>query len=743
MGDFDGDGKDDIVTAITRINGPSNGLTWYWMRSTGSAFEDRGIINQSYGIATDQFYVADIDGDQKDDIVTATARVNGNSTLTWYWMRSTGQVLEDRGIISQSYGVVGDAFYPADFDGDGKDDLLMATARINGNSTLTWYWMRSTGSVIEDRGVISQAYGVVGDAFYPADFDADGRDDLITATPRINGNNTLTWYWMRSTGSVIEDRGVISQAYGVVGDRFYRADVDGDGRDDMVTGTTRVTGTSNGLTWYWMRSTGTTIEDRGVISQSYGIDNDLIFSADFDGDGDGDMVLATTRFHPETSVMTWYWMRNEGTAFVYAGIISQAYGVASDSFFIADFDGDGKDDLLTATPRINGNNTLTWYWMQSTGTAIADRGVISQSYGVVGDAFYVADFDGDGKDDVVTATPRINGNTTLTWYWMQSTGSAIADRGMISQSYGVVGDAFYVADFDGDGKDDLLTAITRVNGLANPLTWYWMQSTGSAIADRGVISAGYGYRDDQFLVGDFNGDTRADLVRASARQNGDTTLQWSVVSANAQYALEPLPSSTWHPRYGKAGDTLLVGNYRAGTSIARAADDIAVLRKIDGAYIWWVLYADYGVRQPLAPTTSSMLTSPTALLTITIPVAAVTQTTNLHYTELGTSLLFSAGTAAAGPLFQLETIDGAGVAGPQLQQPITLSFTYLDDAVSTVVEPTIRLYRWTGNTWIDAASGPYTYDPAHNRVVVSTNDLGQFRFFSQQPYHVAIPVILK
>ncbi|MBM7846528.1 FG-GAP repeat domain-containing protein [Herpetosiphon giganteus] len=342
----------------------------------------------------------------------------------------------DGGIWSAPSGAGSDQIYRGDIDGDKRDDLLVATSRINGATQgLTWYWLRNTGSTFIYAGTVSSSYGRASDTFYVGDIDGDGKDDLLTATARVSGNTTLTWYWLRSTGAGFEDRGIINQFYGSIGDQFFVADVDGDGKDDLLTGTTRLTGTSTGLTWYWLRSTGTTMEDRGIISQAYGIENDLIYSADFDGDGDDDMILASTRFHPETTHMTWYWMRNDGTSFAYAGILQDAYGIASDRFYVADFDGDGKDDLLTATPRINGNTTLTWYWLRSTGTSFEDRGVMSQAYGGSADQFYVADFDGDGKDDLLTATTRVNGSANpLTWYWLRSTGTSFEDRGVMSQA---------------------------------------------------------------------------------------------------------------------------------------------------------------------------------------------------------------------------------------------------------------------------------------------------------------------
>ena len=96
------------------------------------------------------------------------------------------------------YGVFGDRFQPADFDGDGIGDLT-----IWRQSDGTWWWMRSSDNVINVAH-----WGTDGDTPVPADYDGDGKTDLAIWRGGfywINGsqNGVSVFNWGLSTDTPV------------------------------------------------------------------------------------------------------------------------------------------------------------------------------------------------------------------------------------------------------------------------------------------------------------------------------------------------------------------------------------------------------------------------------------------------------------------------------------------------------------------------------------------------------------
>ena len=187
-----------------------------------------------------------------------------------------------------------------------------------------------------------------------------------------------------------------------------------------------------------------------------------------------------------------------------------------DRFYVADFDGDGKDDLFV----FNGTNWAFPYlgMLKSSGTAftVAHRfdHVLPSWQMTPGDQFFVGDFNGDGKDDVFV----FNGTNWAFPYlgMLRSTGAGLAmahryDHYLPSWQM-TDHDRFYVGDFDCDGKSDLYI----VNGQNWAIAYLGMlRSDGAALTMvhryDGSTPGWQMRKNDQFWVGDTNGDKRADL----------------------------------------------------------------------------------------------------------------------------------------------------------------------------------------------------------------------------------------
>lgn len=217
-----------------------------------------------------------------------------------------------------------------------------------------------------------------------------------------------------------------------------------------------------------------------------------------------------------------------------------------------DFDGDNKSDVSTW----RGNDGL-WSIVQSSQSG-AQR---SYNWGsdTLGDRMVPADYDGDGKCDFAVYR---NG----TWYVSKNSG------GDLTFVWGAATDIPVPADFDNDGKADI--AVYRPQEGASQGLWYVLKSsTNYASYDVAV----FGASTDKPVVGDYNGDGKADY--AVIRRSGGVTTWYILYNGTTTFA-----ASSW----GTDTDIAVPGDYDGDRK-----NDLAVWRPSTGT--WYVFKSGGGI----------------------------------------------------------------------------------------------------------------------------------------------------
>jgi hypothetical protein len=351
-----------------------------------------------------------------------------------------------------------------DLDGDGLNDLLVVECNYKKFSVL-----RNLG-ITGDINVSSFAAKISFDIGYTskganliADFDGDGKPDVIVGA--ASGIALLAIFHNTSTpGNISFDPVEYVTASSYSDGSLHAADIDGDGRPDVLSAFNNSCGGAGAyFSIFPNNSTPGNIEfcsyrdfDFGVLCQS-----DAIATGDLDGDGKTDIAV-TSGFNN-----AFYIFQNTSTP----GAISIAAPFLMDSpgstlnVVIADFDADNKPDLAWKSDL--SNDIVLKKNIHSGGALSASSfsaEINLQTPLGNGGTLAVADINGDGKPDLVA-----NDDNHLGIVQNISTpgvlNSASFTSGVIYEGYtfAQVPTPPVIADFDGDNKPDVAFASTNVS----------------------------------------------------------------------------------------------------------------------------------------------------------------------------------------------------------------------------------------------------------------------------------------
>jgi Phosphoesterase family/FG-GAP-like repeat len=263
MGDFNGDGKTDIVARAAQT-----GDVWVGL-SNGSTFQFSRWTTWSTGVTWADVRVGDFNGDGKADLV---GRVQ--QTGQWWMGQSTGSSFSESLWATWSTAASWTDVSVGDFNGNGKDDIAGFSqgngqwwvALSNGNSFTSNLWAKwSTGATWVDVQV--------------GDFNGDGKADL-TARALQNGQ----WYAALSNGSAFNTSLWATWSTGATWVDVKVGDFNGDGKTDIIGRALQ-----NGQ-WYVGLSDGSKFNTSLWASWSTGATWVDVQVGDFNRDGKSDIV---------------------------------------------------------------------------------------------------------------------------------------------------------------------------------------------------------------------------------------------------------------------------------------------------------------------------------------------------------------------------------------------------------------------------------------------------------------------
>ena len=530
--DLDRDGDTDLVTA----NAGSNNLTIFRQTSPGiyeispnSPISDPAMDGPLSVVA------GDIDGDGALDLVTANG--NGGNLSIFLQGPGGGFVLSPAPSDPAMVGPVAVAL--ADFDGNGRTDIISANS---GSNNLTVF-RQTTSGFLSAPTVLSDNIGAPTTVLV-TDLNLDGRPDVVCGDGGASLNGCVTVFLQSEDG----DFAFASSLRASTNGRplsVHATDLNGDGNLDLVTANSTVAPRDPGrISMFFQTSPGVFGPTPVELTEPQIEQPQFVSAADLDSDGDVDLAVI-----------------GQPTGVIYQtapGVfdLPPADVILGSAPVPADLDGDGDTDLvgiqqgrLVLSLQLPGRTSYATttlvddpgsrMTLHDVGTADLDTdgdldvffssGVVFQtSVGVFDESRPVflddpdatglvsiaaADIDGDQDVDLVTANSSALGIDRLTIHNQSAPGVFTRNITSLSSESMVGPQEVVIADMNGDGLVDLLTANS---GSQNLTVFHQSPSQPGSFADTPEVLCDSIVGLRSVAAADIDGDGRLDVVTASS-----------------------------------------------------------------------------------------------------------------------------------------------------------------------------------------------------------------------------------
>ncbi|MFY0610813.1 MAG: VCBS repeat-containing protein [Hyphomicrobiaceae bacterium] len=363
--DMDGDGKQDLVSRVNncRESDDGDGGTDRTCRvkihvdlsSTGGRVSRHNLSD----FKSDRVFAVDIDSDGKSELVGFLAANTScgdpddctSTSRKFVVLRLTNGQLVKSSFDTRLTVHRRDLFRPiaGDFSGDGSTSFVVGSTLYSHNGT-NWSQRQLAASFGDTRSL---------DRYVTGDVNGDGKSDIVKVSQSCAGGSppfcAQVWFsngHQFSAGPKFGLQGLGTYTWNGV-KNLRIADLNGDGRQDLVLTISRPLGTARTLNAYL--STGQGYKTRAAVgsldgTRCEGVDNCDVLAADFDGDGRSELVARrrSHRHHVATSTFRVLRFNQTSTGATFDVVKTLHVTSSRDGYDnpFHDFNGDGKTDYF-------------------------------------------------------------------------------------------------------------------------------------------------------------------------------------------------------------------------------------------------------------------------------------------------------------------------------------------------------------------------------------------------------------
>ncbi len=252
------------------------------------------------------------------------------------------------------------------------------------------------------------------------------------------------------------------------------------------------------------------------VANSGTANGDRCLTGDFNGDGKYDVIRFIRSFVPSDAGSVYVALSNGTNAFGPLVRWTTNFCVGSEECRVADVNGDRRDDIVSFVRGSTGN---VWVALAQAGGGFGPSAIWRNGFCVssasINETCDTGDFNGDGFDDIVAFHGGTVGGQAKVWIALSQVKQGTLNFGTPaiwnpSFDFCYAGEVCMTGDFNGDGKDDVVTFVRSAGRV-------WVASSnGSALNPASLWNPSpapvFCVGSEVCGVGDFNGDFNDDVI---------------------------------------------------------------------------------------------------------------------------------------------------------------------------------------------------------------------------------------